>query len=226
MKPPPYPRLPHLVAGRGTRDDLVLGDEERRVLLGGPVLVEEKLDGANVMCWAEDGVVHSSGRAGPGSADRAGQFGALRAWTSAHQQVLTDLLAPGEVLYGEWLLLAHTVRYHDLPDMFIALDIGSGEGLVPFETRRRRLTASGLVTPPRLAHGRFGLHDLDGMAGRSSWSTEPGEGVVVRAARPGPVMMAKLLRPGFSRIDDRGWARGRPRNRLRGSTGPRPSALP
>lgn len=46
--PPPYPRIPHLVRGRGTSDDVVLPGAEVAALLGRPVLVEEKLDGANV----------------------------------------------------------------------------------------------------------------------------------------------------------------------------------
>ena len=76
--PSGYPRIPHLVGGRGTLDDLVLGRSERDELLALPLEVEEKLDGANVMVWSDDGVLRASGRAGPDSRDRAGQYGCPR----------------------------------------------------------------------------------------------------------------------------------------------------
>ncbi len=61
--PPPYPRIPHLVPGRGSRDDRVLSPEERHRFLAAEVSVEEKLDGANVGLWADDGLVQMALRA-------------------------------------------------------------------------------------------------------------------------------------------------------------------
>ena len=52
--PPAYPRIPHLVRGRGTSDDRVLAASEAELLLTKPVIVEEKLDGANVAVWLEN----------------------------------------------------------------------------------------------------------------------------------------------------------------------------
>jgi hypothetical protein len=63
MTPPPYPRIPHLAPGRGTRDDLVLGTEDRAALLRRPVALEEKLDGANVVLWWEEDWIASALRA-------------------------------------------------------------------------------------------------------------------------------------------------------------------
>jgi len=67
-----------LVSGRGTADDLVLAAPAVASLLGSPVLVEEKVDGANVVLWMEDGRVEAALRSGPGAMDRAGQLGPLR----------------------------------------------------------------------------------------------------------------------------------------------------
>lgn len=213
--PPPYPRIPHLVPGRGTRDDLVLGPDERDALLAGPVEVEEKVDGANVMCWLEGSVVRTSGRSGPDGADRAGQFGALRAWASSHADELRALLTPGDVLYGEWLLLTHTIAYTRLPDLFVALDLRRADGtFLDTETRRDTLAAAGLTLPPLIGRGVFTIEQLEAATERAAWSDEPAEGVIVRPLHPHPVRIAKLVRAGFVPVDDSTWRRGRPQNRL------------
>lgn len=213
--PPPYPRIPHLVPGRGTRDDLVLGRDERDELLSGEIEVEEKVDGANVMCWLEGPVVQTSGRSGPDGADRAGQFGALRAWASRHADELRALLAPGDVLYGEWLLLTHTIAYTRLPDLFVALDLRRADGsFLDAATRRDTLAAAGLTLPPLVGRGVFTLDQLEAATDRAAWTDGPAEGVIVRPLRPHPVRIAKLVRAGFVPVDDSTWRRGRPQNRL------------
>lgn len=212
-----YPRIPHLVGGRGTDDDVVLSARSRRLLLDVDLVVEEKLDGANVMVWSEDGILCCSGRAGPDSIDRAGQFGALRAWVAAHPQHLEPLLSPGAVLYGEWLYLTHTVPYHDLPSWFVALDLRRADGSYLGGAERREVLAStGLTLPPLLGTGRFDIDDLEALALVSAWSEEPAEGVVVRPVDPGaiPIRAAKLVRSGFERIADELWRRGRGLNAL------------
>lgn len=217
MTPPPYPRVPHLVGGRGTDDDLVLGPGERDQLLAADLDVEEKLDGANVMVWSEQGVLHCAGRAGPDSLDRAGQFGALRAWVAAHPHLLEPLLGPGDVLYGEWLYLTHTIPYRDLPSWFVALDLRRADGsFVDGPERRPLLAGTGLVVPPLLGSGRFSLAELEELAPRTTWSDATGEGVVVRPLQPPTpdLRVAKLVRAGFVRVTDEEWRRGRRINPL------------
>ena len=93
MIPPPYPRIPHLIGGRGSRDDLVLTDREVDSLLHDQVVVEEKLDGANVTVFSDGtGLPQIALRGGTDSADRAGQRGPLRAWAAANLSVLEDVL--------------------------------------------------------------------------------------------------------------------------------------
>ncbi len=215
--PASYPRIPHLVPGRGTDDDLVLGRPDRDRLLSLPLEVEEKLDGANVMVWVSDGVVHASGRAGPDSQDRAGQFGRLRAWVASHPDELLTLLGPGEILYGEWLWLTHTVEYHQLPSFFVALDLRLADGtFLDGPHRRDRLCSTGLSLPPLLGTGRYSLEGLEALTARSAWSDGPAEGVVVRPLDDVDPQLraAKLVRAGFERIPDEAWRQGRPTNRL------------
>ncbi len=119
--PPSYPRTAHLPpVGVPVRDDLVLSDAEAARLLADEVIVEEKLDGANVAVWLDTvGVPQAATRGGPGALDRANQLGPLRGWIAAHGDELRSLLAPGDVLYGGWLWWRHAVAYDALPDWLV-----------------------------------------------------------------------------------------------------------
>ncbi|MGH9156741.1 MAG: RNA ligase family protein [Acidimicrobiales bacterium] len=208
--------MAHVVAGRGTRDDLVLGAAEVADLLNQPVVVEEKLDGANVVVWLEDGRVSCALRSGPGAMDRAGQLGPLRAWLAQHDEAVRRVMADGAALYGEWLLLTHSVAYDRLPAYLVMLDLWRLEtGFAGVEERNRVCHAAGLVTPPELWRGVPGAAAaVEALMGRSSWGGEPMEGVVIRSLAD-PDRRAKLLTAGFCRLDDEGWGRGRrPRNAL------------
>lgn len=219
MWPPPYPRLAHLVPTAGTtRDDVVLADHERDELLAGPVVLEEKVDGANVMLWLQDGRPEVASRGGVGAMDRGGQLGPLRAWMGPRSDELRRLLVDGRVLYGEWLWRRHTVRYTRLGDWFIGLDVLERSGAwLDVEPRNAVLRAAG-IHPPPLVHGpaRWRLEDLLELSVPSALGDEPAEGVIVRRApgNPARVRVAKLLAPSFRRLTDADFAAAREGNRL------------
>ncbi len=217
MNPPPYPRLPHLTGGRGTRDDLVLAEQEKRDLLAADVVVEEKLDGANVVVWQDDsGRIDVTLRSGPGGMDRGGQLGPLRAWAAAHDAALRASMTQWPVLYGEWLLLTHSVAYDRLPAYLVVLDLWRPtDGFAQPDERNEVSRSAGLSTPPELWRGVPGiLAALEARLGGATWGTTAMEGVVVRRLDNGAPRLAKLVGQGFDQIDDHTWRAGRPRNRL------------
>lgn len=214
--PPPYPRMPHLVAGRGTHDDVVLGSDAAAGLLAQLVVVEEKLDGANVAVWLDEGRVTCSLRSGPGAMDRAGQLGPLRAWLAKQDESVRLVLAGGAAVYAEWLLLTHSVAYDRLPAYLVILDLWrDGLGFASVDDRNVVCRAAGLATPPEMWRGVPGrAQRIEELLGPSAFGSEPMEGVVVRS-RQDPSERAKVLRAGFDRLGDDAWGRGRrPRNRL------------
>ena len=213
----PYPRVAHLVAGRGSRNDTVLSAGESRTLLSGPVVVEEKLDGANVVLWADGGRVQCATRGGAGAIDRAGQLGPLRAWAAEHADALRQVVDGSAALYGEWLLLTHTVAYDRLPSYLVVLDLLLADGTwAGVDDRNHRCSAAGLETPPELHRGM--LADVDaaeGLLGPSRVGDVMAEGVVVRALGGQAPRLAKLVRSGFRPLSDDDWAASpRPRNQL------------
>lgn len=217
MIPPPYPRIPHLAPGRGTRDDLVLDAAAASDLLGSEVVVEEKLDGANVVIWFdESGTARCAPRGGPGAMDRAGQVGPLRAWLALNEVRLRSGLPCWPAVYAEWMLLTHSVRYTTLPSYLIVLDLWDpNRGFAGVDERNAWCEAAGLVSPPQLWTGAPGsVASVERLIGTSVWGSETAEGVVVRRMNVGAPRMAKLLRAGFCRLQDESWQSRRPRNRL------------
>ena len=202
MGPPPYPRTPYLwTPDAGAAGDRVVEPRERPDWLKRPVVVEEKLDGANVSVWWENERPRVASRGGPDAMDRAGQLGPLRGWAGASHDQLASLLANDWVLYGEWLWLTPTVHYNRLPDHLVVLDLWHPEsGLADLTERDERARAYGLVVPPRLFTGVLESMDaLLELMGTSRFGTAPMEGVVLRrddGAR------CKVLRRGFVRAGD------------------------
>lgn len=222
MIPPPYPRIAHLAAGRGTRDDLLLDATAIHGLLHTEVVIEEKLDGANVSIWLDElGALSCASRGGPGSQDRAGQLGPLRAWLASHDRCLRDLLARWPVLYGEWLLLTHGISYDQLPSYLVVLDLWHPiRGFAGVAERDAQLDKAGLVHPPELWRGVAGsVGFVESWIRRSTWGPDLAEGVVLRRTDLGDPRLAKLLRGGAPHLSDAAWRAGRPRNVLAASAG-------
>lgn len=207
--PPPYPRTPHLRAAEAiSRDDLVLAPAEIADWLQRPVVVEEKLDGANVSVWWEQDRLRVASRGGPDAMDRGGQLGPLRSRVNAGYAQLRPILENGLVLYAEWMWLTHSVRYDRLADHLVVLDFWHPEeGFVSLGERDRLSHAYGLVVPPRLFTGVLGAEAaLVALMGQSRVGSAPMEGVVLRrddGAR------CKVLRPGFVRAGDADIGRSR-----------------
>ncbi|MGH3695327.1 MAG: RNA ligase family protein [Pseudonocardiaceae bacterium] len=209
MAPPSYPRMPHLWASEAiTRGDQILAPAEVSDWLLHPVVVEEKLDGANVSIWWEQNQIQVASRGGQDAMDRGGQLGPLRSRVNAGYGQLQPLLENGFVLYAEWLWLTHSVRYDQLVDYLVVLDFSRrDEGFVELRERDRLSRAHELVVPPRLFDGVLDSKNaLVKLMGRSRVGSELMEGAVLRR---NDGQRCKVLRPGFVRAGDTNIGRSR-----------------
>lgn len=214
-QPPPYPRTPYLRAPSSKPLVKVVPAVERARWFDEPVVVEEKLDGANVAVWLEGGESRVAGRGGVGAMDRAGQLGRLRAWAAERSRELQILLDGGMALYGEWLWLVHSIRYDRLPDWLVILDLWSAEtGFLSITDRDSRASNAGFVTPPHLFSGVLGSWSrLEALLGSSAFGDDPVEGLILRRDATGE--RCKLVAPRFQQSSDSSWQHGRARNELR-----------
>lgn len=201
-----FPRTPHLAwLGSGEpRDDKVLPSDDAAKFLAGPVLVEEKLDGANLgFSVAAEGVLLAQNRGHYLHTPYSGQFARLRQWLAAREERLLDALGDDFIAFGEWCAARHSLAYSTLPDWWLLFDIYDRRLGRFWSTARRNAWAVelGLLTVPPLLHGKTSLPDLQSLVctGRSAYRDGPLEGVVIRHEDECWLLeRAKLVRADFT----------------------------
>lgn len=210
-----FPHTPHLawLAKDGVpRDDKVLSPAEAQVLLSGDVVVEEKLDGANLgLSLSPNGTVRAQNRGQYLDEPHAGQFARLPAWLAQHEAGLRAVLRTDLILFGEWCAARHSLGYDTLPDWFLLFDVyDRNTGRFWSTSRRNALAAEAeLFTVPLVSSGRTTLAALKQlvMDTVSHYRSElPLEGVVVRReSGEWCDARAKLVRPDFAQAIDTHW---------------------
>ena len=208
-----FPHTPHIAwLGEGSpRDDKVLAPDEVAALLSRPVVVEEKLDGANLgVSVGRDGRLRPQNRGQYLIEPHAGQFQRLPEWMSLHGTGLVDALGETLIAFGEWCAARHSLDYPALPDWWLLFDVYDRREGRFWSTRRRDALASmlGLASVPRIAAGPQTVASLiDGVAHWPSRYRNGGlEGVVVRL-EDGDWLLArgKLVRADFTQGIDGHW---------------------
>lgn len=209
-----FPHTPHLAwLGAGQpRDDKVLSPEEAREILSGEVVVEEKVDGANLgLSVDDDGELRVQNRGTYLDLNTShGQFKPLRRWLDLRRDQIAEALFPDLMLFGEWCYAVHSVHYARLPDWFLAFDVyDRATGEFWSAARRDELVHDlGLAVVPRIGAGRFDVRGLTAMLGRSQLCDGPAEGLYVRRDEGGRlVARAKLVRREFTQAIEEHWSR-------------------
>lgn len=200
-----FPHTPHLVwLGEGEpRDDKLLEPAEREALLAGEVLVEEKLDGANLgISWGEDGQLRFQNRGSYLNAPFRGQFSRLKQWQMQHLSEFQQHLPDHVILFGEWCAARHSLDYVALPDWFLVFDVYDRRARRFWNQQSRNDLAVrlGLANVPFVSRGHFTTGQLIDLVckGRSAYREHKLEGIVIR--QDGPewcVRRAKLVHPDF-----------------------------
>jgi len=208
-----FPHTPHLAwLGNGTpRDDKVLHPNEVAALLEADVVVEEKLDGANIgFSLAPDGSLRAQNRGQYLAEPHAGQFARFPAWLGQHGDALRTVLKPNLILFGEWCAARHSLDYVALPDWFLLFDVYDRIAAHFWSTPHRNALASraGLVTVPQLQLGKTTLTALKKLVATTPSRYREGalEGVVIRReSSDWCETRAKLVRPDFTQAMDTHW---------------------
>lgn len=210
-----FPHTSHLawIGEREPRDDKVLSRPEAAAFLSDDVVVEEKLDGANVgFSLSPEGTVRAQNRGQYLIPPYTGQFARLAPWLGQHEQALSSALTPQLILFGEWCAARHTLDYTLLPDLFLIFDVYDCHAQQFWSTVRRDEFArkSGLVVVPSVFKGRTNLESLKKMLNSKTSCFRSGymEGVVVRRESVDwCVERAKLVRPDFIQTIGEHWRR-------------------
>lgn len=223
-----FPHTPHLAwLGEGKpRDDKVLPPDEAKKILEHEVVVEEKVDGANVgFSVDEDGDLQVQNRGSLLSRESCHpQFAPLWRWLQPKQDSLAEALFPDLMLFGEWCYAVHSIRYTKLPDWFLAFDVydRSSEAFWSVPRRDELVQRLGLALVPRIGAGRFDLWSLQALLATSQLTDGPAEGLYVRRYE-GDLLVAraKVVNREFTQAIEEHWSRrSLVANQLSGQTAP------
>ncbi len=207
-----FPSTVHLAAPRDVdlRDDKVLSKAERSAFLERDLIVEEKIDGANLgLSFDADGGVRAQNRGDYLNFPAVGQWKHLSDWLMPRTDALFDHLTDRLILFGEWCYARHSVAYDRLPDWFLAFDIYDRVEERFWSCRRRDeiLASIGLARVPELAHGRFTISGLEDLMRQSRVGDAPAEGLYMRVdSEDWLEQRAKLVRTTFVQSIEKHWA--------------------
>lgn len=210
-----FPLTPHLIwLGEGTpRDDKVLSQIEAEALLAASVVVEEKIDGANLgISVNQDGELRLQNRGDYLRVPFAGQFKKLSAWIALRENDLISMLGNSLILFGEWCAARHSVTYDRLPDWFLVFDIYDSSTRRFWSTKRRNDLAALLDLPvvSELLRKKTTLPSLKDLVLNNPSQYRDGmmEGLVIRQESEDWLeTRAKLVRPDFTQAIDEHWRR-------------------
>lgn len=210
-----FPHTPHLawLGVDSPRDDKVLSSAEAMALLSGNVVVEEKLDGANLgISISPTATLQIQNRGQYLKAPYSGQFARIASWLAPHEDSLVEALRNNLVLFGEWCTARHSLDYSELPDWFLAFDIyDREEGRFWNTTRRDNLVRQlGLYSVPSIFAGLTTVANLKKLViqERSRFRFGSLEGIIVRRENNEWLeSRAKLVHPDFTQAINEHWSR-------------------
>lgn len=212
-----FPHTPHVawLAAGEPRDDKLLSLSEVTELLTGDVVVEEKLDGANLgFSVSFDGQLRAQNRGQYLQPPYRGQFARLGQWLAQHDDKLCGALGTHLIAFGEWCAARHSLAYMALPDLWLLFDVYDRNADKFWSTSRRNAWAAdlGIATVPQLHCGRVGLPQLKVWVQSRQSQFRPGhlEGLIIRreGGRDWLDCRAKLVRADFTQGIEGHW-RGR-----------------
>ncbi len=169
-----YPRTYHLEGSRLQAGDEGCGDVPFATIASHPLVVEEKVDGANsALSFGADGQMRLQSRGhyltgGP----RERHFNLFKQWAYSHAAVFWERLGDRYIVYGEWMYAKHTVFYDQLPHYFLEYDVLDLETRQFLSTPARQQLLQGLpiVSVPVLWQGLVSSHkQLTQMVGPSHY---------------------------------------------------------
>jgi hypothetical protein len=209
-----FPHTPHLLwLGEGTpREDKVLPSDEVGEFLTSELIVEEKVDGANMgLSLGPDGRLRAQSRGNYLAPGRChAQWNLLWPWLAERREALEEGLRGDLMLFGEWCYARHTVPYDALPDWFLGFDIyeiATGR-FWAVDSRNEWMKQRRIVSIPEVARGHFSQKQLLAVPGRSKVGHVPMEGLYLRREQADCLQgRAKIVSAVFKQQIEEHWTR-------------------
>lgn len=209
-----FPHTPHLtwIGNHPPRNDKILSPNERKIFLSREVVIEEKIDGANIgFSLAKEGTIQVQNRGNYLFPPYTGQFSRLENWINLHGQELKKMLDENIIIFGEWCAARHSLSYSNLPDWLIFFDVYDRKSEHFWSSTRRDefIKKSKTFSAPIIAKGKFSENQLIEImnCNLSQYRKGPMEGLVIRQdTTDWCESRAKLVRPDFTQAIEKHWS--------------------
>ncbi len=182
-----FPHTPHITwLGAGeSRDDKLLSLHEVTELLSGEVIIEEKVDGANIgFSLDERGELRVQNRGAYLEKPYRGQFSRLNGWLGQFTYHIMSHLTEHMIVFGEWCAARHSLLYDHLPDYFLLFDIYDTTEKKFWSVSRRDdwSLKVGIHTVPQIDKGLYSSEGLQNLlySSKSFYREGSPEGIIVR----------------------------------------------
>ncbi len=208
-----FPSTPHLAvfAENEIRGDKVFSEDERKSFLSHSLVVEEKIDGANLgISFDTNGSLILQNRGTELKAPYAGQWKKLPEWINLKIENLFERLGDQYILFGEWCYAKHSIYYDRLPDWFIGFDIfdKTCQRFVSTQVRDALFRAIGIAPVPFVSEGCFSISEIENLFTTTRLGHEPCEGLYLRVQNDDWLLQrSKIVRHDFVQQIEEHWSR-------------------
>ena len=208
-----FPSTPHiaLLGEIDIREDKLMTEHERDDFLNHAILIEEKIDGANLgISFDHEGNIILQNRGSLLQPPFFGQWKKLSSWLALHSDGLFECLEDKYILFGEWCYAQHSVFYDKLPDWFLAFDIFDKDKQRFLSSARRNemLDNIAICRVPILAGGYFDLKSILELLNTSRFGSFPAEGLYMRYDQEDWLeQRCKIVRGTFIQAQDVHWSK-------------------
>ena len=208
-----FPSTPHLALLNGVevRDDKVMSNSERNRFLHHKLVVEEKVDGANLgVSFDSDGSIRAQNRGAYLHLPSSGQWKKLADWLAPRIDDLFEQLTDRYILFGEWCYAQHSVFYDRLPDWFLGFDLYDKQvGRFLSCGRRDALFLSTRICQvPTIECATITIPDLRRLLSQSKFGNQQSEGLYLRFDQGDWLAQrAKIVHPAFIQSAVQHWSR-------------------
>lgn len=209
-----FPSTPHLaVPGNNirVRDDKVLLELERQEFLRHKLVIEEKVDGANLgISFDESGKIRLQNRGAHLNPPFPGQWKKLAEWLKPKELLFFEKFSDRYILFGEWCYARHSVFYNRLPDWFLGFDIFDKieSKFLSCPRRNSFFLNLGINKVPEIKQAYVtNLEAVSELLSISCFGSEPAEGLYLRLDKGDWLeSRAKLVRPEFIQSIKQHWS--------------------
>lgn len=180
-----FPSTKHIVLPENERirKDKVMSDEDIAEMLRHELIIEEKVDGANLgISFNDNGDICLQNRGDWLLPPWEGQWEKLKVWIDRRQDSLFNTILDKYILFGEWCYATHSIHYNKLPDYFIGFDLYDKENghFLSVERRNEMCNVMGITVIHQCARGKYTLKELFSFFGQSYYGDNMCEGIYVR----------------------------------------------